>query len=400
MKRIAFVTHNYTGATLPIVKELLSLGYRVDYFFLFGKEPKNGEHPKEAMLLRNFHARMGLHEIDCYYFKELYDYMGSENFHMFYFRTSRPFENVPILRNVMQVWRNFQFNSLVKYFKSQNYDMINMVCNFDHNDFLLLHKKLPNVNIITSFHEVCNHWNPDFNHPSPLLKHLFSAKKEIVVHSKNSYRDILQYHDVDKECVHHINFGIFETFKTMEGCVNFELPSKYILFFGGIRPYKGLPYLLEALKIDPTCLGNYKLVIAGGGHDDALDEFRRMENVMVLNRYIKNEEVVYLIKHCSFVVCPYTTMSQSGLPQTVFAFDKPIIASDLDGFKEVVTHQKTGLLFKTKDATSLAEVMKRLSTDDDLYCTMVENIKIFGDLKKEYGWPYITQQYLEIIAKK
>lgn len=396
MKRIAFVTYNYTGATLPIAKELLSLGYHVDYYFLFGKESKNGEHLREAMLLRNFHAQMGLHEIDCCYFKELYDYMGSENFHMFYFRTSRPFGSVPILRNIMQIWRSLQFNSLAQYFKNQNYDMINMVCNFDHNDFLVLHKKLPNVNIITSFHEVCNHWNPDFNHPSPLLRHLFSKKKEIVVHSQNSYRDILQYHNVDKKRIRHINFGIFETFKTMEGRVEFELPSKYVLFFGAIKNYKGLPYLLEALKKDSSCLGEYKLVIAGGGHDDALNELKQMKNVMVLNRYIKNEEVVYLIKHCSFVVCPYTTMSQSGLPQTVFAFDKPIIASDLEGFKEVVTHQKTGLLFKTKDSVALAEAIKKLSTDDDLYRTMVENIKGFGNLKKEYSWPYITQQYLSV----
>ena len=35
MKKIAFVTPNYTGATLPIAKELLASGYQVDYYFPF-----------------------------------------------------------------------------------------------------------------------------------------------------------------------------------------------------------------------------------------------------------------------------------------------------------------------------------------------------------------------------
>ena len=128
MKRVAFVTHNYTGATLPIVKELLSQGYHVDYYLLFGKEPKCGEHPKEAMELKNFHAKMGLHEIDPCYFNELYAYMGSQHFRMFYFRTYRPLGSMPILRNIMQALRRVQFFSLIRYLKKQNYYMIEFRC--------------------------------------------------------------------------------------------------------------------------------------------------------------------------------------------------------------------------------------------------------------------------------
>lgn len=395
MKKAAFITPNYTGATLPIVKELLRLGWKVDYYFPFGMEPSNGEHPKEAMILRNFHAKMGLHEIPPHYFQELYDYMDSDSFRMYYYRTSRPFKTVPIIRDIVSIWRRIEHIPVLRYVRKQKYDLINLVCNFDYNDFLFFHKNL-NVKIITSFHEVCNHWQPDFDSPTPFLNYLFHHTKEIVVHSKNSYRDILQYKGANKDKIHHINFGIFETFKTIKGSANFKLPQNYVLFFGVFRSYKGLSYLLKAIKDHPECLGNNHLVIAGSGHDDSIQEFRQIDNVHVINRYIKNEEVIYLLEHCQFVICPYTTMSQSGLPQTIYAFNKPIVASDLDGFREIVIHKKTGLLFESKNTDELASAVKELSSNAELYQSIVSNILDFKNVNEPYSWPFITQQYLSI----
>lgn len=398
MKKIAFITPNYTGATLPLAKQFIKLGWKVDYYLLFGIEPADGSHPKEAMILRNFHAQKGLHKIESKYFQELYDYMGSDDFQLFYYRTSRPYKSVPIWRYFVKIWRFFEFKHIIKHLKEENYDLINLVGNFDYDDFLFFHKNL-NARIITSFHEVCNHWQPDFNKPSPLLSYLFKNKKEIVVHSKNSYNDIVKYKQSIADKINHINFGIFETFKTLKGCIDFHLPEKYILFFGAIKPYKGLSYLLEAINIDPDCLNDYKLVIAGGGFDAAVDEFKKMKNVTVINRYIKNEELIYLVEHCKFVVCPYTTMSQSGLPQTIFAFNKPIIASDLDGFKEVVIDNKTGLLFKTRDAKDLSRAIKNLASDDLLYSSMVNNIGDFENINELYSWSYIVRQYVNLYQK-
>lgn len=396
MKKIAFIAAGHYGATLPLAKEFVSLGWQVDYYFLFGKNSKEGKHSIEAMSLGNFPNKKGVHKIKLDYFKELYDYMGTESFNMFYIRSSRPLKRIPILRKVMKLWRSIEYIPIIRYLKKEKYDLINLVGRIDCvDDFLLFHKSLDSK-IITSLHEVCNHSNPNFETIPTLLKYLFVKKKEIVVHSRNSYNDIIRYKNVSKDRIHNINFGIFETYKTIKGTIEFDLPKNYVLFFGAIKPYKGLSYLLDAIKKHSDCLGNTKLVIAGSGIDDSIREFKQMKNVVVINKYLDNEEVVYLLEHCKFVICPYITMSQSGLPQTIYAFNKPIVASDLDGFKEVIIDNKNGLLFETKNSDELAEAIQRLSSDSNLYDSMIDNIRNFDSINPEYSWSYIAQQYLKI----
>lgn len=393
MKKIAFITSGHTGATLPLAKELLSLGHSVDFYFLLGED---GNKEQEAVSLGDFPNKKGLHQIETKYYKELEEYMNSNLFRMLYIRTTRPFKTIPILRGIVKLWRHIEYKYISESLNKEKYDLINLVGRIDCDDFIFFHKMLDNK-IVTSLHEVCNHWNPDFKSTPPILKYLFNKGKDIVVHSNNSYKDILKYKNVDINKIHHINFGTFETFKTLHGFLNIELPENYILFFGAIRPYKGLTCLLDAIKKHPDCLGDNKLVIAGSGFDDSLLEFKEMENVIIINRYIKNEEVVYLLEHCKFVVCPYLTMSQSGLPQTIYAFRKPIIASDLDGFKEVVIDKEIGLLFKNKDCEELANAIKFLSDDKKLYDYMVDNINNFENINKEFSWNYIAGKYLELI---
>lgn len=398
MKKIAFITSGHSAATLPLAKKFISLGWQVDYYFLFVKNKKDGRHSVEAMSLGDFLNIKGVHQIESRYFQELYNYINSNSFRMFYICTSRPFKKIPIFRNVMKLWRYIEYIPILNYLKSEKYDLINLVGRIDcADDFILMHK-IMNTKIITSLHEVCDHSNPDFKITPPLLKYLFEEKKEIVVHSRNSYNDIIQYKEHQKDKIHHINFGIFETYNTIKGVVDFKLPEDYILFFGIIKPYKGLAYLLDAIKRNPDCLGSSKLVIAGSGFDTSISEFKQMKNVMVINRFIKNEEVVYLLGHCKFVICPYITMSQSGLPQTIYAFNKPIIASDLDGFKEVIVDNKIGLLFQSKNSNDLAVSIRKLSYDFSLYESMINNIRVFDSINYEYSWDYIVQEYLKIYS--
>lgn len=396
MRKIAFITSGHSGATLPLAKEFISLGWQVDYYFLFVKNRKDQKHSVEAMTLEDFLHKKGVHEIESKYYRELSNYMCSDSFRMLYICTSRPFKKVPVLRNIMKICRLIEYIPIFKYLKKEKYDLINLVGRIDCvDDFYLLHRHL-NAKIITSLHEVCNHYNPNFETTPSFLKYLFNKKKEIVVHSRNSYNDIIKYKDVYKDKIHHINFGVFETYRTIKGSIDIELPENYVLFFGIIKPYKGLVYLLDAIKKHPECLGDNKLVIAGSGFDDSISEFKRMNGVVVINRYIENEELIYLVEHSRFVICPYITISQSGLPQTIYAFNKPIIASDLDGFKEVIVDNKIGLLFKSQNSDELAKAIKELSSDSNLYNSMINNIRNFDNINYKYSWNYIAQQYLKI----
>ncbi len=52
-------------------------------------------------------------------------------------------------------------------------------------------------------------------------------------------------------------------------------------------------------------------------------------------------------------------MTQSGPLRIAYGYDIPVIASDLEGFKESVEENVTGVLFKSENVESLVEVMRR-----------------------------------------
>ena len=125
-----------------------------------------------------------------------------------------------------------------------------------------------------------------------------------------------------------------------------------VLHFGRIVPYKGIDILIDAVKIIQKTQ-KIHLIVAGRG--DPYFNFDGVDSFEFLNYAISNEEVIDLIKKCTLVVCPYRSASQSGIPMTVFPFQKPIVASNMDGFNEIIEHNITGLVVEKLDAISFAD---------------------------------------------
>lgn len=99
------------------------------------------------------------------------------------------------------------------------------------------------------------------------------------------------------------------------------------------------------------------------------------------------------------VVLPYTSASQSGIPMTVFPFYKPIIASNIDGFQEVIDHFQTGLLVDKLDGQSFANAIETLLLEENLRNKIKENIKSKYN-EGEYSWSSIAEKTLSIYQKK
>lgn len=156
------------------------------------------------------------------------------------------------------------------------------------------------------------------------------------------------------------------------------LRSKVFLFFGFIRPYKGLGCLLEAFRrIAPTHQDMSLLVVGEYFYPKAkmepgvtvsypgkapgplglslADPIHRQ--VVWINRYVPNEEVGRYFSVADVVVVPYHEASQSGPLQIAYAFDKPVIASDIPAFREIVSDGESGYLFRPGDPTDLANKM-------------------------------------------
>ena len=135
-----------------------------------------------------------------------------------------------------------------------------------------------------------------------------------------------------------------------------------LLFFGFVRPYKGLRHLVEAM---PRILErrDVRLVVAGEFWHDRQEYFDRIaalgigDRVTVLDRYAPNEEVADLFAAADLVVQPYETATQSAVTQIAFDLGRPVLVTSVGGLPETVRHLETGYVVPPSDPAAIADAV-------------------------------------------
>jgi glycosyltransferase involved in cell wall biosynthesis len=122
-----------------------------------------------------------------------------------------------------------------------------------------------------------------------------------------------------------------------------NIPDNFFLFFGIIDLYKGIGNLLKSYS---KYKGKIDLVIAGSGHLNEkeikfIDEDCR---VHLINRYIRDEEMLWLFEHTTACVLPYIEATQSGIIPIAYKYGKPVITSNVRGLTQFVDDEKTGYI--------------------------------------------------------
>jgi glycosyltransferase involved in cell wall biosynthesis len=151
---------------------------------------------------------------------------------------------------------------------------------------------------------------------------------------------------------------------TARSRLGLPVERKLVLFFGLIRPYKGLAYLIEAMpevlrQVDCT------LLIAGEFYDDKskytglVEQHGIAPQVRIEDKYIKNEEVALYFCAADVVVLPYVEASQSGIVPMAYGFNTPVISTRVGGLPEAVLEGQTGFLVDARSATQLAAAIVR-----------------------------------------
>lgn len=177
----------------------------------------------------------------------------------------------------------------------------------------------------------------------------------------------------------------------------------YVLFFGNIKPYKGLDIFLNALdivekKIDTS---KFKVVIAGNGSlspYESLIQGKKREYLLIKNENILNAEIPCLFRKASIVVLPYIEASQSGVVPLAYTFSKPVIVSDIESLQEYVEHGITGFIFEKKNTEQLADCLIDTINHPDLVGQMGSNghEKLINEMTLDLCCSKINAVYEEI----
>jgi D-inositol-3-phosphate glycosyltransferase len=167
--------------------------------------------------------------------------------------------------------------------------------------------------------------------------------------------------------------------------------EKAVLFFGRIRPYKGIEYLLDAFHLllsDPEA--NYRLILAGEpkkGSEDYLNEIQKIVKrdfhqgeVIVRIQFIPDEEMEMYLKGADVLVLPYKEIFQSGVLFLAYSFGLPVVATDVGSFREEIVEGSTGFLCKPGDPEDLAKAIERYFASD-----LYKNLKVRRQELKDYA---------------
>ncbi len=143
-----------------------------------------------------------------------------------------------------------------------------------------------------------------------------------------------------------------------------------ILFFGYVRKYKGLAYLLRAM---PRVLRSVDvdLLVVGEFYDDRerydaiIEELGISDHVRIVAEHVPDEEVGRYFGASDVVVLPYLSATQSGITQVAYAFGLPVISTNVGGLPEVVTEGETGYIVEPEDEEALADAIVRFFESGD-----------------------------------
>ncbi|HVI57323.1 MAG TPA: glycosyltransferase [Luteimonas sp.] len=169
-----------------------------------------------------------------------------------------------------------------------------------------------------------------------------------------------------------------------------------VLFFGFIRPYKGLKILLDAVESmqDPDLY--LSVVGESWGATPEIDAARARlgDRLDVHLEYVDDETAATFFDRADVVALPYLSATGSGVVAVAYHYRKPVLASRVGGLEDAVLQARTGWLVPAGSATALAEVLR--DVDREKARGLRDGIAAFAD---ENGWDAMASAVVDFLAK-
>ena len=169
-----------------------------------------------------------------------------------------------------------------------------------------------------------------------------------------------------------------------------------ILFFGLLRPYKGLETLLRAFQQ----VKGAELWIVGNPRMD-VEPLRRLAadapgRVRFVTRFVEDAEMPPIFRRADVLALPYRDAEHSGVLYTGLAFGKPLVLSAVGGFPEVAAGGAAKLV-PPGDPDALAATLSELVADPDARAELSTAARAAAS--GPYSWDAVASQTLALYRK-
>lgn len=296
----------------------------------------------------------------------------------------------------LYIWLFFQKSSIIHFQWLPLLEKINI-------DFVFLRLlKFKKHKIIYTVHNVLPH-DTEKKYFSRYKK-LYHLSDYLIVHSENVKEELIRDFHVNSSKINVIPHGDLVYDRPLPFIENVS-ESSSCLFFGLIKPYKGIEFLLDAwYLIESEKKINFKLTIAGKCdpyYFNFLKEKIRslnLKNVTFINSYLEDADLIELISNHDLILYPYKQITTSGALALGLASGKPLLVTSLPTFRSVLDELPEDFFVSFGDTFELSKKIIKILQDKSLQ-------KIGGQLSyecsvKRFNWDNIANLTLNLYSKE
>lgn len=242
----------------------------------------------------------------------------------------------------------------------------------------------------------------------------------LFVHSNSNKKTLAQLMKLSEKKIKVMPHGDFDNYITDKIIVKSEARKIFklseeqnvILFFGAIKEYKGLDILSNALLSSSMKINNLALIIAGEAGDaetkeivqeckDVLAKLPKEVKVVFHDKFIPVSEVSKYFIASDVVVLPYRRVTHSGIPHLAYTFGRPVIATNVGDFEEIIEEGKSGFVLSSNTQEELSEKIIQAFSDKLKLEEMGKYAREFCATK--YSWKDSAESLIPVyisLAKK
>ncbi len=179
--------------------------------------------------------------------------------------------------------------------------------------------------------------------------------------------------------------------------------AKLVLFFGFIKPYKGVMHLIDAAGPLAQEFGDdLRILIVGDIYGEKQPYLDRIiasggESIIdLVDGFVPDEIVEDYFLAADLAVLPYVSATQSGIIQIAYNYDLPVVTTDVGGLPEVVLDEETGFIVPAGDHQALAKAVTRFFREEKAQSFTSSVTRE----KAKYSWDRMAQAVEDLASAK